>query len=70
MKVKEVKDLCPFCRRNCNCNACLHSTGVIEVSFPIITQIVFYPLLPLIKIAIDVSFFLLLGTLDTKEGYK
>ncbi|PQQ12154.1 lysine-specific demethylase JMJ25 isoform X1 [Prunus yedoensis var. nudiflora] len=30
MKVKEVKDLCPFCRRNCNCNACLHSTGVIE----------------------------------------
>ncbi|KAH0985926.1 hypothetical protein GBA52_013103 [Prunus armeniaca] len=30
MKVKEVKDLCPFCRRNCNCNACLHSAGVIE----------------------------------------
>ncbi|PRQ28375.1 putative transcription factor C2H2 family [Rosa chinensis] len=30
MKVQEVKELCPFCRRNCNCNACLHSTGMIK----------------------------------------
>ncbi|XP_050368486.1 lysine-specific demethylase JMJ26-like isoform X2 [Argentina anserina] len=32
MKVQEVKELCPFCRRNCNCNACLHSTGMIKTS--------------------------------------
>ncbi|XP_009357482.2 LOW QUALITY PROTEIN: lysine-specific demethylase JMJ25 [Pyrus x bretschneideri] len=31
MKLKEVKELCPFCRKNCNCNACLHSTGVIKI---------------------------------------
>ncbi|KAM1123975.1 hypothetical protein ACFX13_005346 [Malus domestica] len=31
MKVKEVKELCPFCRKNCNCNVCLHSTGVIKI---------------------------------------
>ncbi|PWA82062.1 Concanavalin A-like lectin/glucanase, subgroup [Artemisia annua] len=23
---EEIADLCPYCRRNCNCNLCLHST--------------------------------------------
>lgn len=28
----EVSRLCPFCRRNCNCNVCLHSSGIIKTS--------------------------------------
>nr|XP_011460015.1 PREDICTED: lysine-specific demethylase JMJ25-like isoform X2 [Fragaria vesca subsp. vesca] len=32
MKVQDVKEFCPFCRQNCNCNACLHSTGMIKTS--------------------------------------
>ncbi|KAL5576241.1 hypothetical protein UlMin_017940 [Ulmus minor] len=32
MKVKDIEALCPFCRKNCNCNGCLHSTGIIQTS--------------------------------------
>ncbi|OWM85574.1 lysine-specific demethylase JMJ25 isoform X2 [Punica granatum] len=28
---EEIAELCPFCRRNCNCNNCLHCNGVIEI---------------------------------------
>lgn len=31
LKEEEISELCPFCRRNCNCNACLHSNGMIKV---------------------------------------
>ncbi|KAL3820744.1 hypothetical protein ACJIZ3_006649 [Penstemon smallii] len=27
-----VAEICPFCRRNCNCNSCLHSTSMIKTS--------------------------------------
>ena len=33
MKVRDIESLCPFCRKICNCNRCLHSSGVIEVCF-------------------------------------
>ncbi|XP_065867831.1 lysine-specific demethylase JMJ26-like [Euphorbia lathyris] len=29
---EEIAEQCPFCRRNCNCNVCLHSTGLIKTS--------------------------------------
>ncbi|KAL5576238.1 hypothetical protein UlMin_017937 [Ulmus minor] len=32
MKGSEIEALCPFCRKNCNCNGCLHSTGIIQTS--------------------------------------
>lgn len=31
LEEEEVSMLCPFCRRNCNCNVCLHSSGMIKV---------------------------------------
>ncbi|XP_062088289.1 lysine-specific demethylase JMJ26 [Humulus lupulus] len=30
LKVKDIESLCPFCRKICNCNACLHSTGIFK----------------------------------------
>ncbi|PON52136.1 Zinc finger, RING-type domain containing protein [Parasponia andersonii] len=32
MEVVDIESLCPFCRKNCNCNICLNSTGIIEIS--------------------------------------
>lgn len=32
LKEEEISELCPFCRGNCNCNACLHSNGMIKTS--------------------------------------
>nr|KYP58268.1 Lysine-specific demethylase 3B [Cajanus cajan] len=32
MSVEEVATSCPFCRKNCNCNACLCSRGMIKTS--------------------------------------
>lgn len=29
---EEIAENCPFCRGNCNCNLCLHSSGMIKVS--------------------------------------
>ncbi|XP_021597053.1 lysine-specific demethylase JMJ25 isoform X4 [Manihot esculenta] len=29
---EEVAEQCPCCRRNCNCNFCLHSSGLIKTS--------------------------------------
>ncbi|RVW15514.1 hypothetical protein CK203_077666 [Vitis vinifera] len=30
MSKTEIAELCPFCRRNCNCNLCLHSSGMVR----------------------------------------
>ncbi|KAI9126124.1 hypothetical protein K1719_003542 [Acacia pycnantha] len=30
MTVAEIVECCPFCRKTCNCNACLCSSGVIK----------------------------------------
>lgn len=30
MSEVEIAELCPFCRRNCNCNLCLHSSGIVK----------------------------------------
>ncbi|KAF5728904.1 hypothetical protein HS088_TW21G01058 [Tripterygium wilfordii] len=30
MSVKDISKLCPFCSKNCNCNMCLHSSGLIK----------------------------------------
>ncbi|KAJ8761227.1 hypothetical protein K2173_001283 [Erythroxylum novogranatense] len=38
MTETEISELCPFCRRNCNCNACLHLTGLIKTSLKNITM--------------------------------
>ncbi|KAF2322081.1 hypothetical protein GH714_006393 [Hevea brasiliensis] len=32
MTEEEIAEQCPYCRRNCNCNACLHSSGLIKTS--------------------------------------
>ncbi|KAL9312794.1 hypothetical protein ACSQ67_018246 [Phaseolus vulgaris] len=32
MKIEEIAVSCPFCRKNCNCNVCLCSRGVIKTS--------------------------------------
>ncbi|KAF3451757.1 hypothetical protein FNV43_RR07853 [Rhamnella rubrinervis] len=32
LKLEEIEALCPFCRKICNCNRCLHSTGIIKTS--------------------------------------
>ncbi|XP_048229587.1 uncharacterized protein LOC8277981 [Ricinus communis] len=32
MTEEEIAEECPFCRRNCNCNICLHSSGLIKTS--------------------------------------
>ncbi|KAK4259047.1 hypothetical protein QN277_005422 [Acacia crassicarpa] len=32
MTVAEIVECCPFCRKTCNCNACLCSSGVIKTS--------------------------------------
>ncbi|XP_065878744.1 lysine-specific demethylase JMJ26-like [Euphorbia lathyris] len=32
MTEEEVAEQCPCCRSNCNCNVCLHSTGLIKTS--------------------------------------
>ncbi|XP_065879968.1 lysine-specific demethylase JMJ26-like [Euphorbia lathyris] len=32
MTEEEIAERCPCCRSNCNCNACLHSTGLIKTS--------------------------------------
>ncbi|XP_050232867.1 lysine-specific demethylase JMJ26-like [Mercurialis annua] len=32
MTEEEIAEQCPFCRRNCNCNVCLHSSGLIKTS--------------------------------------
>ncbi|KAL2495430.1 lysine-specific demethylase JMJ25 [Forsythia ovata] len=29
---EEVSEICPFCRGNCNCNLCLHSSGMLKTS--------------------------------------
>ncbi|XP_063938596.1 lysine-specific demethylase JMJ29 isoform X2 [Daucus carota subsp. sativus] len=29
---EEIAEACPFCRGNCNCNTCLHSSGMIKMS--------------------------------------
>ncbi|XP_073150164.1 lysine-specific demethylase JMJ26 [Henckelia pumila] len=29
---EEVSEVCPFCRGNCNCNSCLHSTDMLKTS--------------------------------------
>ncbi|WCJ20217.1 transcription factor jumonji (jmjC) domain-containing protein [Euphorbia peplus] len=29
---EEIAEQCPCCRKNCNCNVCLHSTGLIKTS--------------------------------------
>ncbi|XP_075495469.1 lysine-specific demethylase JMJ26-like [Primulina tabacum] len=29
---EEVSEVCPFCRGNCNCNSCLHSTNMLKTS--------------------------------------
>ncbi|VFQ89601.1 unnamed protein product [Cuscuta campestris] len=29
---EEIAEVCPFCRGNCNCNNCLHSSGFIKTS--------------------------------------
>lgn len=33
MSEEDVSEHCPFCRGNCNCNACLHSSGIVKVIF-------------------------------------
>ncbi|KAK7348409.1 hypothetical protein VNO80_22965 [Phaseolus coccineus] len=32
MKIEEIAVSCPFCRKNCNCNVCLCSRGMIKTS--------------------------------------
>ncbi|XP_065879554.1 lysine-specific demethylase JMJ26-like [Euphorbia lathyris] len=32
MTEEEIAEQCPCCRSNCNCNVCLHSTGLIKTS--------------------------------------
>ncbi|KAJ9169165.1 hypothetical protein P3X46_020626 [Hevea brasiliensis] len=32
MTEEEIAEQCPYCRRNCNCNVCLHSSGLIKTS--------------------------------------
>ncbi|KAH1116168.1 hypothetical protein GLYMA_17G010600v4 [Glycine max] len=32
MSVEEIASSCPFCRKNCNCNACLCSKGMIKTA--------------------------------------
>ncbi|KAL5842450.1 hypothetical protein ACOSQ3_013053 [Xanthoceras sorbifolium] len=32
MSEEDIAELCPFCRRNCNCRVCLHTSGLIETS--------------------------------------
>ncbi|CAL1412881.1 unnamed protein product [Linum trigynum] len=32
LKDVDIAQQCPFCRRNCNCNACLHSATLIKTS--------------------------------------
>ncbi|KAJ1427169.1 Zinc-finger domain of monoamine-oxidase A repressor R1 [Sesbania bispinosa] len=32
MLIEEIAQSCPFCRKNCNCNVCLHSRGLIKTS--------------------------------------
>lgn len=32
MEEEEIAEQCPCCRRNCNCNVCLHSTGLVKTS--------------------------------------
>uniref|UniRef100_A0A5B6Z8M0 Lysine-specific demethylase JMJ25 n=2 Tax=Davidia involucrata TaxID=16924 RepID=A0A5B6Z8M0_DAVIN len=29
---EEIAQICPFCRGNCNCNTCLHSSGMVKTS--------------------------------------
>ncbi|KAA8520129.1 hypothetical protein F0562_014385 [Nyssa sinensis] len=29
---EELAQICPFCRGNCNCNTCLHSSGMVKTS--------------------------------------
>ncbi|GAV73305.1 JmjC domain-containing protein [Cephalotus follicularis] len=35
---EDIAKQCPFCRRNCNCNMCLHSSGLIKTSAREITD--------------------------------
>lgn len=32
MSVEEIASSCPFCRKNCNCNACVCSKGMIKLT--------------------------------------
>ncbi|KAA8515539.1 hypothetical protein F0562_018850 [Nyssa sinensis] len=32
LKEEEIAEICPFCRGNCNCNICLHSSGMVKTS--------------------------------------
>ncbi|KAK0579687.1 hypothetical protein LWI29_029817 [Acer saccharum] len=32
MSEEDIAEQCPFCRRNCNCRLCLHTSGLIETS--------------------------------------
>lgn len=31
MSIEDIAENCPFCRKNCNCNVCLSSRGIIKV---------------------------------------
>lgn len=33
MEEEDLSEQCPFCRKICNCNVCLHSAGVLEVFY-------------------------------------
>jgi len=49
LKEEEISELCPFCRGNCNCNACLHSNGMIKVWLLSYWTVNAFKLLPLKK---------------------
>lgn len=38
MSELDVAEICPFCRRNCNCSVCLHTSGFIEVCISYISS--------------------------------
>lgn len=38
MCIEEIAESCPFCRKNCNCNVCLRSKGMIEVYFTLMSS--------------------------------
>uniref|UniRef100_A0A7N0UJB4 Uncharacterized protein n=1 Tax=Kalanchoe fedtschenkoi TaxID=63787 RepID=A0A7N0UJB4_KALFE len=31
LEEEEINEMCPLCRGNCNCNICLHSSGIIKI---------------------------------------
>ncbi|XP_061363886.1 lysine-specific demethylase JMJ26-like [Gastrolobium bilobum] len=38
MSIEEIAESCPYCRKNCNCNVCLRSRGMIKTSSRDITD--------------------------------